>query len=231
MDSHSASQNVAPWNSVPWNWRENTDSTWLEPSEESYYLVEHWAAAGFRKMLDLGCGLGRHALLFARNGFEVSALDLSSEAVGSLTTQAAREGVSAQTMTGDMHELPYADASFDCLLAYHVISHTTRTGMERIIGEMLRVLRPGAEFFFTICSKDTWSFKEADFPHIDEDTVIKTADGPEKGVPHFYMDLDGILAMSKRRGFDITRIRHVDDCWFNNRKQNSKHYFVLGKKR
>jgi ubiquinone/menaquinone biosynthesis C-methylase UbiE len=52
-----------------------------------------------------------------------------------------------------MKELPYKDESFDCILAYHVISHTDTQGIKRILKELNRVLRKSGEFFITLCSK------------------------------------------------------------------------------
>jgi 2-polyprenyl-3-methyl-5-hydroxy-6-metoxy-1,4-benzoquinol methylase len=60
-----------------WDWTAAKEKVWLEPSEESYYLVNRWKTQGRKSILDLGCGLGRHSILFAKNGFDVSAMDLS----------------------------------------------------------------------------------------------------------------------------------------------------------
>ena len=67
-------------------------------------------------------------------------------------------------------------------------------------------------FFCTLCSKDTWAFTNPDFPHIDENSLIKT-DGPEKDVPHFYVNLEDIQKLFS--DFEIIRIRHIDDCYIN----------------
>ncbi len=55
--------------------------------------------------------------------------------------------------------------------------------------------------------------------------MVKTEEGPEKGIPHFYVTLDDIISMINN--YEIERIRHTDDCYFAGRKQNSKHYFIL----
>ena len=39
------------------------------------------------------------------------------------------------------------------------------------VSELKRVLRSGGEFYITLCSKKMWSFKEAVFPMVDENTV------------------------------------------------------------
>ena len=95
--------------------------------------------------------------------------------------------------------------------------------------EIKRVIKPKSEIYITLCSKETWSFKDAGFPKIDENTVLKSDDGPEKDVPHFYVDLDDIVNLFKNMDMELLRIRHVDDCYREGQKRNSKHYFILAK--
>lgn len=214
--------------SKAWNWNAAKEKIWLEPSEESYYLVNRWKAQGRKTILDLGCGLGRHSILFAKNGFSVSAMDLSQEGVNHLCEWAERENLQVNATTANMLSLPYADASFDCVFSFHVISHCDTEEIRKVISEIRRVLKPGGELYCTLCSKETWSFCKAGYPKIDENTVVKTDDGPEKGIPHFYVNLDDILRLFA--DFELLRIRHTDDCWFSGQKQDSRHYFITAQK-
>lgn len=209
-----------------WDWQAVEKSIWLDPCEESYYYANKWKKAGCKSVLDLGCGLGRHAILFAKNGFKVTAVDIAREGVDYLKSWQKEEGVDILCKVCDMNELPFATDAFDCVWSYLVISHTDTEGIKKILQEIKRVLKPEGQFFLTLCSKDTWSFKEADFPRVDENTILKTEPPAEVGVPHFYVDLDDIPPLFA--DFEITRIRHVDNCYFNGRKQNNKHYFVEG---
>ena len=210
--------------SKAWDWGKVTNPYWLMPSEESYYLAARWKEKGYRTILDLGCGLGRHTVYFGKQGFSVSAMDLSPEGVDHTRTWAEKEGLCIDIRQGDMQTLPYEDGAFDCLFAYHVISHTDTPGARNIISQIRRVIRPGGEIYITLCSKETLSFQEAKYPRIDENTVLKT-EGAEVEVPHFYADLDQVLNLLD--GFEIQGIRHVDECWFDGEKHTSKHYFVL----
>ena len=70
--------------SKAWDWGKERSPIWLEPCEESYYLAARWIGMGCETLLDLGCGLGRHAIHFARQGFRVSAFDLSEEGTAHL---------------------------------------------------------------------------------------------------------------------------------------------------
>ena len=127
----------------------------------------------------------------------------------------------------DMLSLKYNVNAFDCIFAYHVISHTTSNGIIKIIDEIKRVLRPDGEIYLSLCSKDTWSFKDAGFPKLDDNTIIKDEEGAEKNIPHFYVNIDDILRLFK--DFEIYNIRHIDDCYFDGAIRNSKHYFITAK--
>lgn len=216
--------------SKAWNWNEEIDQIWLTPSEESYYFAERWKKYKYKELLDFGCGLGRHSIYFAMQGFNVSAFDLSADGTEYLKKWAECEKLDINILTADMLSLPYPDNSFDCLFACHVVSHTDTKGMRRIINQIKRILKPQGEIFITLCSKETWSFKEAGYPKIDENTVRKTEEGPEKDIPHFYVELDDIIDIFKTINFEILRIRHSDDCYFDGGKRNNKHYFVSARK-
>lgn len=210
--------------SKAWEWNKESGPIWLQPSEESYYVAKQWKDKNIKKVLDFGCGLGRHSIFFAKQGFHVSAFDLSEEAVEHLKSWAEKENLSIEIVNADMQNLPYGDNSFDAVFAYHVISHTDSVGVKKIINEISRVLKIGGEIYFTLCSKETWSFKDAGYPKLDENTVIKTDEGPEKGIPHFFVTLDDIIDLLA--DYNIDRIRHTDDCYLSGKKQNSKHYFI-----
>lgn len=213
--------------SKAWNWKEEANKLWLTPSEDSYYISNRWKENGFLDVLDFGCGLGRHSIFFSKEGFNVSAFDLSSDGVKHLEQWAKDEKLVIDLTVADMLNLPYKENSFDCIFAYHVISHTTTKGMQQILSEISRVLRPNGEIYLTLCSKETWSFKDAGYPKVDENTIVKTAEGPEKGIPHLYVTLQDVLKLFT--DFKIERIRHIDDCYFEGKEQNSKHYFILAR--
>lgn len=214
--------------SKEWDWGKNKLDKWLTPSLESYYYATTWQNNNFKKILDLGCGLGRHAIMFAQKGFDVYACDLSEYAINHLNEWAKKENVLVNTQICDMLNLPYEDSTFDALFAYHVISHTTTNDFLKVICEIKRVLKNEGEAFLTLCSKETWSFKDAGYPRIDENTVIKIEDGPENNIPHFYVDLDDINKLFL--DFNILSIRHIDDIFYTDKVNHSKHYFLHIKK-
>lgn len=214
--------------SKPWNWKilkKENENKWKEPSMESYYLLHRWKEQGKEQFLDLGCGIGRHTILFANNGYNTHGFDLSQEAIDRTKQWADELNLKVQCKTGDMLNLPYEDNSFECILCKNVISHTDTNGMIKMADEIKRVLKNDGECYLTLGSKNTWGWKQ-DWPKVDENTKIRIEDGPENGIPHFYADYDLIKEIFK--SFTIINIYEVQEFYENG---NSSYQFqVLVKK-
>ena len=212
-----------------WNWKivkENQEEIWKNPSIESYYLLNRWTSQGKKEFLDLGCGLGRHSILFGKNGFNVSCFDISQEAINRTKEWAEKEDLKFNYKVGDMLKLPYEDEEFDCIYCRNVISHTDTEGMKQVIKELYRVMKDGGECYLTLGSKDTWGFKQDVWPLIDENTRLKMEEGPEYKTPHFYVDYNLVQELFKE--FIIVNIYQVVDYFENNDVlSNSYHYHVL----
>ena len=215
-----------------WNWnivQGNFEEYWKNPSAESFYVLNRWAGEGKTEFLDLGCGLGRHSILFGKNGFNVNCFDISKEAIERTRKWAEQENLRFTYKVGDMLELPYEDEQFDCLFSLNVISHTDTAGVKQVIKELYRVMRPGAECYLTLGSKDTGGWKHEDWPLIDENTRLRMEEGPEYKVPHFYVDYPLVKELFK--DFDIKNIHQVIDYFDHGDVVNgSYHYHVLIRK-
>jgi SAM-dependent methyltransferase len=94
------------------------------------------AEARPRRVLEVGCGPGEFARrLVDELGVEVVAVDLSPRMV-----ELAR-GRGVEAREGDVEELPFPDASFDCAVANWMLYHVP--GLDRALAELARVLVPG----------------------------------------------------------------------------------------
>ena len=101
--------------------------------------------------------------------------------------------------------------------------------MKKIIKELDRVLKINGECYITLGSKDTWGFKQEDWPLVDPNTRLRMEEGPEYKTPHFYADYDLIKDLFCK--FDIVNIRQEVEYNENNGKlYDSYHYHILIKK-
>ena len=223
MDYQMDASNEQTVNQSGFNW-DVIKSPDLKPVDNSIYLATKWREFGRINLLDLGTGLGRHAIYFSKQGFNVSAMDISEYAIDYLKNWAIKENLTINTEVGDMLCLPYPDQSFDCIFAYHVISHTNSVGLEKIIAEIERVLKPNGEVYLSFCSKESTEFAEKRSPMLDKNTLI-SQDEPEKGIPHFYADLNDLKVLLAN--FQVELIKHTEYYYdFNDKNRREKFYYV-----
>ncbi|WP_055697298.1 MULTISPECIES: GNAT family N-acetyltransferase [Streptomyces] len=103
------------------------------------------------RVLDLGCGPGRAALLLAAEaGAEVTAVDLHEPFLDELRASARARGLdgSITAVNADMTELPYPDGSFDLIWAE---SSVYGMGFDRALTAWRRLLAPGGALVVTEC--------------------------------------------------------------------------------
>lgn len=92
-------------------------------------------------LLEVGCGSGIAVQLFAEAGANVTAVDLTSWAVGTTRARLEAFGLEGEVREADGENLPFPDMSFDLVFSWGVIHHTSDT--ERALAELVRVCRPG----------------------------------------------------------------------------------------
>lgn len=120
----------------------------VNPVRGGYFLdvlgLETSEGAGPR-ILDLGCGGGLMAEIYAGAGAWTVGLDPSRQSL-----QAARRHqcqlANPLYLAGRGEELPFADATFDAVCAADSLEHVAQ--LERVLDECVRVLRPGGRFVF-----------------------------------------------------------------------------------
>lgn len=96
------------------------------------------------RALDVATGGGHTALWLARQGWQVTAGDISERMLENATKLLAEEGLKLETRLFPAEEIPFPDASFD-LVTVRVASHHF-SSPERFVAEVTRVLKPNGYF-------------------------------------------------------------------------------------
>ncbi len=120
-------------------------------------------------VLDLACGVGRHAIGIAKGGLRVTGLDFNPRYLEIAAEESSRSGVSVDWTLGDMRSLPF-EASFDGAYSYFTsFGYFSDSENEQVIANVVRALRPGGRFLLDMANRDwllthpqqrTWNQRE-----------------------------------------------------------------------
>lgn len=119
-------------------------------------LLRRAGVAAAPRILDAGCGTGRNMVEFGRLG-EAEGVDFSEDAVAF-----CRERGLQRVRQARLEELPFADDSFDLLLATDVIEHVEDD--RRALAELRRVAAPDARLVITVPAYN-WLWSQHDDAH------------------------------------------------------------------
>lgn len=159
----------------------------LEPFAGFEELVRVFRLHDCQRILDLGCGTGRHAVALAIKGFRTWGLDYSPTGLRLTRQWLTSQAVAASLVLGDARRpLPFRDSAFDGLLSTQVIHHAPLATVRGTISELRRVLRDGGLLFLTVPARLD---EGIDHEEIEPGTFVPKS-GPEAGVPHHLFSLE-----------------------------------------
>lgn len=114
-------------------------SRFMEGGAREFY--ERLNIAPGCKLLDVACGSGQLALMAAKDGLEVTGVDIASNLVQRAQVRAQAEGLRARFEEADAEALPFDDASFDMVVS--LIGAMFAPRPDHVAKELLRVCAPG----------------------------------------------------------------------------------------
>lgn len=207
-----------------WDKRWGTDAgraDWIEAHPSVVALLPELQARGTKTALDLGCGVGRHALLLAANGFEVEAFDGSETGLAVLAETAAARGLTLGFRHGNADALPYPDRAFDFVLSWNVIYHGTLGDTGSRVAEIWRVLKPGGLFQGTMLPTRNGNYGIGRL--VAPGTFVNDGPDEERAHPHFYCD--AAMLVSLFSGFELLSLTQSEQ-----KKPGSWHWNIVAER-
>lgn len=188
----------------------------LHPDMEK--LAKLFSEKGVQRILDLGCGTGRHLLFLLKKGFEVYGLDGSPNGLEIAKNWLAEENLSSElTCQKIEHEFPYKDGFFDAVISIQVIHHNLLKDIIFTVDEIKRTLKPEGLIFLTFPLLQGFYVKKQDMQKVEKRTYIPLT-GQEKGLPHHFFTVAEIKRVFS--AFILSEIR-IDE---------TNHRAILGQK-
>jgi len=209
------------------HWEEEAKkSYWQEPAKEVIELKGRLDRSKEPDVLDLGCGIGRHSLLFAESGFNVTALDYSQDTLDTLQKKADEEGLNIKIIKGSYSEDMFPEESFDLILAYNVLYHGLRDTFNNAVFLIYKWLKPDGLFFFTCPTR-----RDAKYGNGDEvaENTYRSLNSVHPGDIHYFASEEDIADFLSQ--FNYYTQNAKEHYWDNKgTEQFSSHWQILAKK-
>lgn len=123
----------------------------IKPQEDIPKIIKLFKKRGIKRILDLGCGSGRHTVYLAKRGFEVYGIDSALEGIKITRDWLKEEGLKARLKIGDIYKkLPYKDNFFDSIISTQTLHHGKIEKIRKLIKETERILKPMGLIFVTV---------------------------------------------------------------------------------
>lgn len=224
-------------------WREHGAAWELrEPEPKVIDFAKQLKAAGATKVLDLGCGLGRHLLLFVAEGFDAHGVDVSPTAVETCRRRLNDAGLQAKVSQAPMTALQLPRGSFDAVLAWNVLYHATADQIEKTVRGVRDLLRDGGLLYATFIStadgqlartRELLAAGEAE--EVGPGTFVIPGDtATDKALPHHYSKEKEIRERFLA-GFDVVSMEEDrgdgEDRDFQGNPYRSAHWHVLAQRK
>jgi ubiquinone/menaquinone biosynthesis C-methylase UbiE len=138
------------------------------------------------RILDLGCGAGRHLVFLEKEGFRIEGLDNARNGLVHARQWLQAENLSSKLVQADMESLPFASDVYDGLICIQVIFHNILDGIKNTINEIHRVMRSGGQALLTFHSPRSYRFGRG--IELEPSTYIPEIGG-DAGVPHHFSSI------------------------------------------
>lgn len=178
------------------------------------------------KILDLGCGAGRHTIFLAQEGFETYATDFSEEGLNHLKKSLTYKRLTATLQKADMEKQPFVDNFFDGIISFGVFYYNNLEGYKNAISETYRILKKGGRAL--VITRTTDDYRYGKGMELEKNTfLLYLEDTNEKNMTNHFLDRDEIKELFGK--FNIINVEKTETTFSNSEKKNSDWIIIVEK--
>lgn len=140
----------APHNQLAYDRWSRTYDTYPNPTValDELTFPALWQGLRGQRVLEIGCGTGRHTVKLAAQGNRVTGVDLSPGMLAVARKRLARASLEAELVQGDvLGDLPLAEGAFDAAVCALVVEHVAP--LDRFFARVARLLAPGGRLWLS----------------------------------------------------------------------------------
>lgn len=157
--------------------------------------IKNFKKVEYKRILDIGCGYGKHSIYLSENSFIVTSIDINKQSIEWLKGYIDRKNISnINLIQSDINDLPFEENYFDAIICSSVIHHQNLKQIKNSIGEIYRVLKQNGCILVDFMSLEDDSFGLGE--EIEKNTFIGSREG-EEDIPHHYSDSNKLKELFK----------------------------------
>jgi ubiquinone/menaquinone biosynthesis C-methylase UbiE len=162
------------------------------------------------RVLDLGCGAGRHCVLLASSALEVIGMDISKNALKMARQWVQKEKLGNVTFVrATMTNIPLTDSCLDAVVSVSVMHHAFKKNIVTSVGEVYRILNKNGWFLANLASVEDPRYGTGEM--VEKNTFLLLEGYEEKRfgeLHHFFTKPEALRLL---RAFSKTNVTSLED--------------------
>ena len=200
------------------------------------FVFRNFPRDGKTKILDLGCGAGRHIFFMGNENIIPYGIDFSGEGIAYIQKMLMKYGMDKYVVNmqvGNLTDLPYTENFFDGIICYGTLYYLRTSEIEKAINEIWRVLKPGGRLLLVVRTINDYRYdiknekkKKKNTIIVCEKNVNRCAHSEDGMIMHFFEREELARYFSKFHNVSID----INEETHNNQQFCDSNYILMAEK-
>lgn len=134
------------------------------------FVFRNFTRDGKSRVLDLGCGAGRHVYFMASENIDTYGIDISRDGIEYTKEILKYNGLNANLKVAGVDKIPFEDNYFDGIISYGVLYYCCIDEIKDAAKEIFRVLKPNGKAFIVV--RNTKDYRYGKGEKVEKNTFI-----------------------------------------------------------